>query len=467
MICNMDRVLKKTLQTSLVLFDCIAINLMIPVLMFVLQKNGHSINLTHITYFSITTNLVWISIFNAFHLYSLQEIFEIQLYFLKLFIAIFILSFVQFYLLYIYDYPSNILVNFTYAYFLLILLLSLVRLLYIGSRHLIVRKKKYFSRAIIIGYNNTAKKLAEYLQHSTGVLQLVGYVEDEDKVLELSPLPVYTGIVNSIAIAKRLGISEIYSTINPYEHPDVAPLVKQSENACIRFHVVSNVSDFIERGMVVDHFHHLSICSLRSDPLTDIGNRLIKRVFDVVFSFFVIVFILSWLFPLLGLLIKLNSRGPIFFKQLRSGLGDKPFYCYKFRTMKNNSQADIRQATKNDARITWIGKILRKTSLDEFPQFINVLKGEMSVVGPRPHMLKHTEDFSKIAAQYMIRHFLKPGITGWAQVHGFRGEIIEPEQIQKRIEYDVWYLENWSLYLDFKIVVLTFLGLFKGDKNAY
>lgn len=463
----MDRVLKKTLQTSLVLFDCIAINLMIPILIYVFQHNGYFIHLSQITFFSIATNLIWISIFNSLHLYDLQEIIEIQVYFLKLFGAFCVLWLTQICLLYFNDISYTLMLEYSYAYFFLIVILSSLRLFYVGLRQLVVRKQKYFSRAIIIGYNNTAKKLAEYLQRSTGVLHLVGYVEDVDKVVELSALPVYSGIANSITIAKSLNINEIYSTINPSEHPELPPLVMQSEKACIRFHFVSNVTDFIDRGMVVDHFHHLSICSLRSDPLTDIGNRLIKRVFDVVFSIFVIVIILSWLFPLLGLLIKLSSKGPIIFKQLRSGLADKPFYCYKFRTMKNNIQADMRQATKNDTRITWIGKILRKTSLDEFPQFINVLKGEMSIVGPRPHMLKHTLDFSKIAGQYMVRHLLKPGITGWAQVNGYRGEIIEQNQIQKRIDYDVWYLENWSLYLDFKIVVLTFLGLFKGDKNAY
>ena len=463
----MDRVLKKTLQLSLVLFDCIAINLMIPILIYVFQKNGYLIHLSQITYFSIATNLMWISIFNGLQLYDLQEIFEIQVYFLKLFGAFIVLLVAQLCLLYFYDVSTTLMLKYLYGYVLLVIILSSVRLVYVGLRQLVVRKQKYFSRAIIIGYNNTAKKLAEYLQRSTGVLQLVGYVDDAEKVVELSALPVYSGIANSIAIAKSLNINEIYSTINPSEHPELPPLVMQSEKACIRFHFVSNVSDFIERGMVVDHFHHLSICSLRSDPLTDVGNRLIKRIFDVVFSFFILVFILSWLFPFLALLIKLSSRGPILFKQLRSGLADKPFYCYKFRTMRMNSQADFKQATKNDTRTTWIGKILRKTSLDEFPQFINVLKGEMSVVGPRPHMLKHTHDFSQIADQYMVRHLLKPGITGWAQVNGYRGEIIEQNQIKKRIEYDVWYLENWSLYLDVKIIALTFMGLFKKDKNAY
>lgn len=163
----------------------------------------------------------------------------------------------------------------------------------------------------------------------------------------------------------------------------------------------------------------------------------------------------------------LESRGPVFFSQLRSGKNNKIFHCLKFRSMKVNKNSDLQQATKGDMRITRIGRFIRKTSLDEFPQFINVLKGEMSLVGPRPHMVKHTSDYSKIVDQYMIRHFLKPGITGWAQVNGYRGEITNPEQIKKRVSNDLWYLENWNVWLDIRIMFLTVYNVFRGESNAY
>jgi putative colanic acid biosynthesis UDP-glucose lipid carrier transferase len=185
-----------------------------------------------------------------------------------------------------------------------------------------------------------------------------------------------------------------------------------------------------------------------------------------VVSGLVTIFILSWLIPLLGLLIKLESKGPILFVQLRSGKNNKPFRCYKFRSMGENKDPSV-QATKNDMRVTKIGRFIRKSSLDEFPQFLNVLKGEMSIVGPRPHMLKHTEDFASKADEYMVRQFLKPGITGWAQVNGYRGEIRELVHIKKRVEYDLWYLENWSLWLDVRIMFLTVYNVFKGEENAY
>ena len=167
------------------------------------------------------------------------------------------------------------------------------------------------------------------------------------------------------------------------------------------------------------------------------------------------------------ILLPTSSRGPVFFTQLRTGLTDNPFYCYKFRTMRVNNESDSKQATKNDSRVTRLGAFLRKTSIDEFPQFFNVFRGEMSLVGPRPHMLKHTSEYAKIVDHYMIRQMLKPGITGWAQVNGLRGEISNPIQIQQRVACDLWYLEHWSIWLDIKIMFLTIYNVFVGDKHAY
>jgi lipopolysaccharide/colanic/teichoic acid biosynthesis glycosyltransferase len=167
------------------------------------------------------------------------------------------------------------------------------------------------------------------------------------------------------------------------------------------------------------------------------------------------------------LLIKLESRGPVFFIQKRSGKDDEPFWCFKFRSMKVNTESDEVQATKDDPRITRIGAFMRRTSLDELPQFFNVFLGNMSICGPRPHMLLHTKQYSTSINKFMVRHLLKPGITGWAQVNGLRGETESPELMQKRVEYDLWYMENWSLMLDVKILFMTIINMFKGEKNAY
>ena len=219
----------------------------------------------------------------------------------------------------------------------------------------------------------------------------------------------------------------------------------------IRFRIVPEFSSYISKQFKkinIEYYGNTPILSIRPEPLDNLYNRLQKRIFDIAFAFLFFILIGWWLFPLIAL------------------SGNKDFLCYKFCTMKVNAEADTKQATKNDPRITRIGSILRKTNLDELPQFINVLKGDMSVVGPRPHMLKHTEEYSKIVNNFMVRHFVKPGITGAAQANGYRGDTTDPVMMEKRVQYDLWYLENWSFWLDVKIVFLTIWSMLKGNENA-
>ncbi|MFW0718057.1 exopolysaccharide biosynthesis polyprenyl glycosylphosphotransferase [Pedobacter sp. N23S346] len=207
------------------------------------------------------------------------------------------------------------------------------------------------------------------------------------------------------------------------------------------------------------------------DPL-EAANReylfqqQLKRVFDVLFSLTVLV-AFSWVYVIIAILIRADSKGKVIFKQKRTGKDDQAFWCYKFRTMVVNDHAHTNHAQKNDARITGIGRFLRKSSLDELPQFFNVLNGTMSVVGPRPHMLKHTEEYRQTIDNFMVRHSIKPGITGWAQVKGFRGNTTGNEMMENRVKHDIWYLENWSNKLDLKIIILTARQVFKGHENAF
>ena len=207
--------------------------------------------------------------------------------------------------------------------------------------------------------------------------------------------------------------------------------------------------------------------SIRNIPIDKHTNKFFKRFFDIIFSIIIIVGVLSWLTPILAIFIKLESKGPIFFKQMRNGLNYEEFSCYKFRSMRLNEIADLEQVSKNDPRITKIGKFMRKTSIDELPQFFNVLLGEMSVVGPRPHMVSHTEMYAKSVDKFMVRHFIKPGITGLAQTNGFRGEVENERDIINRVKYDIFYLENWSLLLDTKIIFLTIYNAISGEEKAY
>lgn len=262
-------------------------------------------------------------------------------------------------------------------------------------------------------------------------------------------------------------INEIFCTVSLNKKELINELMHFADNNLIRFRIIPDLGDFVNKNVEISFIENLPLISTRHEPLEKNRNRILKRVFDVVFSLFVIVLIFPFIFPLLSLLVKISSKGSVFFKQLRSGKNNTHFYCYKFRTMRINDYCDKLQAIKNDGRVTSIGRIMRKTNLDELPQFFNVLKGEMSVVGPRPHMLLHTEEYSKIINKYMVRHFVKPGITGWAQANGYRGNTEDRHLMEKRIQHDMWYLENWSIWLDIKIVLMTTFNILKGEKNAY
>jgi putative colanic acid biosynthesis UDP-glucose lipid carrier transferase len=349
-----------------------------------------------------------------------------------------------------------------------ILLLSFNRLIY----NLIIRYvfSKYFTtnNVLILGYNDTAIKLAKYLNSELMGLHIIGFAEDKLNIQSISNYPIVSNLENALKVARDFNVRQIYSTISPSQNSFINKLIKQAEDACIRFRMVPDLSVLTNKPYNLNYLNELPVLSLHNDAIDDLGNIYLKRLLDIFISILVIVFILSWLIPLIGLLIKLESKGPIFFSQSRTGINNRLFDCLKFRSMKLNFDADKIQAVKNDSRVTKIGKFLRKSSIDEFPQFFNVLKGDMSIVGPRPFMVKHTDDYSKIVNNYMLRHFLKPGITGWAQINGLRGEINNQSQIIKRVSNDIWYLENWSIGLDFKIIFLTIWTLiFKRQVNAY
>ena len=247
-------------------------------------------------------------------------------------------------------------------------------------------------------------------------------------------------------------------------------LINKIESLCeINMITISYIPDSIYNGITelkVVYIDTLPILEVKRFPLDLKFNQLIKNIFDIVFSSLVCVFLLSWLYPIIALLIYLDSKGPILFIQKRNGLNGEEFDCYKFRTMVESKYNSIKATERNDPRVTKIGKFLRKTSFDELPQFINVLKGEMSIVGPRPHMISQDQHYRDIINRYNLRHYVKPGITGLSQVKGYRGAIDSDEDMEKRIRTDVYYVRNWSYLLDIQIVYLTVMLVLKGDDNA-
>lgn len=337
---------------------------------------------------------------------------------------------------------------------------------------LLIRKSERASlmdtrKAVIIGAGRTGYDLHEYLLKNwdTGY-RIVGFFDDDPA--KVSDSKMYLGDTNQcIAWVKEHKIAEIFCTLPVSESKKIEKLMLDADKNMVRFKSVPEYYDYGNKPTYIQSFGQIPVISARAEPLENLLNRLIKRCFDVVFSLLVIIFVFSWLLPILAILIKAGSKGPVFFVQTRSGHNNNPFKCYKFRSMYVNENADKTQATRNDSRVTKLGAFMRRTSMDELPQFFNVLIGNMSVVGPRPHMLNHTEEYSELIDMFMVRHFLKPGITGWAQIKGFRGETKTVEAMNQRVEADLWYLENWSFLLDLKIIFLTVRNSLVGDENAF
>lgn len=263
-------------------------------------------------------------------------------------------------------------------------------------------------------------------------------------------------------------VDEVFCALPLTETEQVQNLMKFCESHLVRFKYVPDFSTLLNKSLLIDRYGFLPVIVLRPEPLNSSTNQMIKRLFDIIFSAVVIVLLLSWLLPLMAILIKLESKGPVFYLQNRSGRDYKTFKILKLRTMTSMDRDDeFVQATKNDSRITRIGKIIRKTNVDELPQFFNVFLGTMSVVGPRPHPLKLNDEYKNLIDRYMIRHLVQPGVTGLAQVRGYRGETTDHKLMEGRVMADVFYIENWSFLMDIKIIILTIVNVFRGEKNAY
>ena len=317
-----------------------------------------------------------------------------------------------------------------------------------------------FRKTIIIGNDESVSELKEFFINQ----KELGY---ENRRTFKFNHPSDLNLEECFDFILTRNIDEVYCSANELDESQISLLITFCENNFKILKFISKRGGLLSKKLKTDTYGLSTVQSLREMPLSNDYNTILKRTFDIVFSLVVIIFLLSWITPIIGLIIKIESRGPVFFKQTRNGIKFREFTCYKFRSMIENNDADIQQATKNDKRVTKIGKILRKTSLDELPQFFNVLIGNMSVVGPRPHMIKENERYSKSVDKFMVRHFVKPGITGLAQVKGFRGEIETDEDIINRVKYDIYYLENWSLILDLNIVFLTTINFLTGQKKAY
>ncbi|WP_435414257.1 undecaprenyl-phosphate glucose phosphotransferase [Polaribacter aestuariivivens] len=322
-----------------------------------------------------------------------------------------------------------------------------------------------FRTTIVLGYDDSAKKVIKIFNSKANLgYRYLGFFSDKEHKLSN-----YLGKLKTVfKYVEENNVDEIYCSLTVLSSNQIKEINKFVLEKGILLKLIPNSNELYSKNQTVEFYDDtLMVLNVKKLPFEFTENFYIKRVFDICFSLFVCVFLLSWLMPILWILVKLESKGPLIFKQKREGINGDEFVCYKFRSMKVNEQSDKIHATKNDVRVTRVGAFLRKTSMDELPQFINVLFGDMSVVGPRPHLESLSLEYQKNVDDYLKRHIVKPGITGLAQISGYRGEIKKRSDIKNRVRLDIFYIENWSFFLDIKIIIQTVLNVFKGEEKAY
>ncbi|MDB5121042.1 MAG: undecaprenyl-phosphate glucose phosphotransferase [Sphingobacteriales bacterium] len=369
--------------------------------------------------------------------------------------------------LFVVKYP---LYNRTFAFTyvgLLLFFLPLQKMLFKRIYIHFIKKSANRRNILIIGAGNVGKRFYNMIVSKPYLgYNFIGFLDDVPQKL---PKGQYLGTIDKLRELLKMNtlIDEIVVALPNTAVAKVTQILKIANNETVRVKIIPDFFHIISSKYGIGMVGGMPIITVRSEPLEEYHWQLMKRLFDLLFTILILIIVCSWLFPLIAIIIKLDSKGPVFFTQLRSGRNNIPFNCIKFRSMVVNQHANAIQATKDDTRLTNVGKFLRVSNLDELPQFFNVLMGDMSVIGPRPHMIRHTEQYSRVVEGYLVRQLLKPGISGWAQVNGHRGETKYVFQMQKRIEYDLVYLENWSLGFDLKIIFLTIWNTVKGDPRAY
>ena len=347
--------------------------------------------------------------------------------------------------------------------FVIFILLTLYRILFYWG----LAKYRFmggnYVNVVAIGRDKNLKKIRRVFDDPYLGYRYKGFFDDLPSVS-----PTYLGeISGAYDYILHNEVDEVYCLASKFSQYELRKLIDFADNNLIRLKIIPDNKEVFTRSMSLEMYDDIPVLNIRKVPLDRDYSRWGKRIFDIIFSSLVMIFVLSWLVPLMYILIKAESPGPLYFKQKRHGFKKRVFWCYKFRSMAPNSESDKTMATKNDMRITKMGKFIRKTSIDELPQFINVFLGDMSVVGPRPHMELHTEGYEGSVDKYLVRHFVKPGITGLAQIRGYRGEIVKHEDILNRIKLDVFYVEKWSFALDLNIIYRTVYNVFAGEEKAY
>jgi putative colanic acid biosysnthesis UDP-glucose lipid carrier transferase len=362
--------------------------------------------------------------------------------------------------------------NFIIYYFIILIFCVGVRIIIFKFIIISLRKSgKGIRNLLIIGAGDVAASFQNVIQNNPDLgYVFIGYLDDKNNPSHGEKILGGINELEKVIIEKK--IEEVVIAIPDYAAPLMDGIIKTCNINAVRTHIIPDYFRFLSKKFKISMIGNFPVISVRSEPLEEIHWKVLKRTFDIIFSLSFLVLIYSWLFPVIAFFLKKDSRGTVIFRQDRIGVKNKKFICYKFRTLHSEKKENelFVPVIKDDSRITRFGNFLRKSNLDELPQFINVLKGEMSVVGPRPHAIPYDDKYRLIVEDIRLRHNVKPGITGWAQVHGLRGDTFNEEvnarRTIKRIEHDIWYIENWSFWLDIQIIILTIWQMIKGDTKG-
>ncbi|WP_347172977.1 undecaprenyl-phosphate glucose phosphotransferase [Polaribacter uvawellassae] len=415
--------------------------------------------------FLIYINVFWIisSFFSGFYKVFRHTTFFRVLSLLAVQFSVFFLGFFTYFSLF---REGNVVNNQTVILVAIFSGIAILKYSFIYALKKYRAKGNNFRKVIVLGSDETAKKIIHLFEGKKELgYQVSGFFSDKTT----SNKKLFKGLIEkSYSFILEENIDEVYCSLSELSREEIKKITTFANENNIVVKLIPNANELYSKSYKTEYYEDsLLVLNVNKLPFEILENRVIKRIFDIVFSSFVLIFLMTWLTPIIWILIKLESKGPAFFKQKREGLNGELFVCYKFRSMKVNINSNNKHTVKNDVRVTNFGAFLRKTSLDELPQFFNVLQGNMSVVGPRPHLKSLSVEYQKNVNNYLERHAMKPGITGLAQVRGYRGEIKKKSDIKNRIRLDIFYIENWSILLDIKIIFQTVFNVFNGEEKAY
>lgn len=459
---------KKSIYLSSLLVDFFLINISFIVTLIIVQVSELDFDKSYPFALLFILNLIWFFYTNSIDFYQefLIKPFPIQIYnTLKLVVVISV-----FFILFLFIIKQQLIPR----YFILIngilifIAITIRSIIFKAVFRALRNKGRSIRNLLIIGANKVGERLRDVITKNPGYgHRFIGFISNgtgESVIGTFSELD---------KVIKEKNVEDVVIALHTDYNFNLDEIVSICNSNAVKIHVIPDFIKFLSSRFQLSSVSNIPVITIRDEPLNEFLGRFVKRAFDLIFSFIIIVFVLSWLIPIVAILIRLDSNGSALFIQERYGMKKIPFKCFKFRTLtyRKETSVEFEPITKKDPRVTRVGRFLRKTNLDELPQFINVLKGDMSVVGPRPLIKGVDQVYQKVVKDVKLRYSVRPGLTGWSQINGLRGEIADENEnkqhITEKMKFDLWYIENWSVKLDIQIILITIWQMIRGNTKGY